>query len=245
MRTTGEHPDPAQGDQGRLAPVRAQLLPPLPASGAPRGATRHIDQPSRVSLCRPRKQSATKSIRATRAREIPMRRRVTSILAASALVSSALWLVPGFAQTGLDRSVLPIREPKPPVITELDARKVKPPARFEVNAPKGAPNVLVILLDDYGYGASSTFGGPIPMPTADRLAYPRFALHSVPHDSHVCADARGAAERTQLALRQHGHDRRDGDSHARLYRRAPAGYRAAGRDAQAERLQHRALRQDA
>jgi arylsulfatase A-like enzyme len=120
-----------------------------------------------------------------------MRRRVTSILAASALVSSALWLVPGFAQTGLDRSVLPIREPKPPVITELDARKVKPPARFEVNAPKGAPNVLVILLDDYGYGASSTFGGPIPMPTADRLAtqglrYTRF------HTTAMCAPTRAA-----------------------------------------------------
>jgi arylsulfatase A-like enzyme len=39
-----------------------------------------------------------------------------------------------------------------------------------VEAPKGAPNILVILTDDVGFGASSTFGGPIPTPTMDRLA---------------------------------------------------------------------------
>lgn len=37
-------------------------------------------------------------------------------------------------------------------------------------APQGAPNVVLILLDDVGFGAASTFGGPIPTPTADRLA---------------------------------------------------------------------------
>ena len=36
--------------------------------------------------------------------------------------------------------------------------------------PDGAPNVLIILLDDVGFGASSTFGGPCRTPTADRLA---------------------------------------------------------------------------
>ncbi|MHC2797442.1 arylsulfatase A-like enzyme [Mesorhizobium jarvisii] len=39
-----------------------------------------------------------------------------------------------------------------------------------VEAPKGAPNVLLILTDDVGFGASSTFGGPIPTPSFDRLA---------------------------------------------------------------------------
>ena len=37
-------------------------------------------------------------------------------------------------------------------------------------APKDAPNVLLILTDDTGFGAASTFGGPIPTPTLDRLA---------------------------------------------------------------------------
>jgi arylsulfatase len=36
--------------------------------------------------------------------------------------------------------------------------------------PKGAPNVLLIMTDDTGFGASSTFGGVIPTPTLDRLA---------------------------------------------------------------------------
>lgn len=39
-----------------------------------------------------------------------------------------------------------------------------------VTAPKGAPNILVIMTDDVGFGASSTFGGPVPTPTFDRLA---------------------------------------------------------------------------
>src|SRR5262245_7467917 len=39
-----------------------------------------------------------------------------------------------------------------------------------VQAPKGAPNVLIILLDDVGFGQTSTFGGPVPTPTLERLA---------------------------------------------------------------------------
>ena len=70
----------------------------------------------------------------------------------------------------LDRTVLPIAEPKPPTYTELDARKAKPPARFEVKAPKGAPNVVIVLIDDIGFGGPSTFGGPIRTPTMDQLA---------------------------------------------------------------------------
>jgi hypothetical protein len=52
----------------------------------------------------------------------------------------------------INRTVLPIPEPQPPTITELDARNAKPPSRFEVKAPKGAPNVVVVLLDDIGFG---------------------------------------------------------------------------------------------
>ena len=40
----------------------------------------------------------------------------------------------------------------------------------QLRPPKGAPNVLVILIDDVGYGASSAFGGPCRTPTAERLA---------------------------------------------------------------------------
>src|SRR5262245_48839036 len=49
----------------------------------------------------------------------------------------------------LDRTILPIPAPTRPTFTELDARKVTPPPRFEVKAPQGAPNILIVLLDDY------------------------------------------------------------------------------------------------
>jgi arylsulfatase len=70
----------------------------------------------------------------------------------------------------LDRTILPIKEPSYPAITELDARNAKAPARFEVKAPTDAPNVLVILIDDQGFGVSSAFGGPVQEPVLDKMA---------------------------------------------------------------------------
>jgi arylsulfatase len=95
------------------------------------------------------------------------------------------------AQQSLDRTVLPIPEPDYPPITELDARNAKAPPRFEVKAPEGAPNVLIVLIDDMGFGMSSAFGGPIHMPTVDRLAqeglrYNRF------HTTALCSPTRTA-----------------------------------------------------
>ena len=70
----------------------------------------------------------------------------------------------------LDRTVLPIKEPIYPAQTELDARNAKKPERFEVTAPKGAPNVLVVLIDDQGFGVSNAFGGPVQEPVLDKMA---------------------------------------------------------------------------
>ncbi|MFN6206172.1 MAG: sulfatase-like hydrolase/transferase, partial [Planctomycetota bacterium] len=73
-------------------------------------------------------------------------------------------------QSEQERTVLPIREPAETFYKELDARDTKPPARWQVQAPAGAPNVIVVLIDDIGFGHSSAFGGPCKMPTLDRLA---------------------------------------------------------------------------
>jgi arylsulfatase len=70
----------------------------------------------------------------------------------------------------LDRTVLPIADPKRPTYTELDVRQATPPPLVEVKAPAGAPNVLIVLIDDLGFGGTSTFGGPVPTPTFDRIA---------------------------------------------------------------------------
>ena len=96
------------------------------------------------------------------------------------------------AQAGaLDRTVLPIPEPTYPPITELDARKVTPPPRFEVKAPEGAPNVLIVLIDDMGFGMSSAFGGPIHMPTVDRLANDGLRYNQF-HTTALCSPTRTA-----------------------------------------------------
>ncbi|MFO7646207.1 MAG: arylsulfatase [Desulfosarcina sp.] len=54
--------------------------------------------------------------------------------------------------------------------TEIDVRNVTPPERFDVTAPEGAPNVLVVLVDDLGFAGTSTYGGPVSTPSFDRLA---------------------------------------------------------------------------
>jgi arylsulfatase A-like enzyme len=91
----------------------------------------------------------------------------------------------------IDRTVLPVAEPDPPVITELDVRKVKTPPRFEVKAPKGAPNVLIVLIDDMGFGHSSAFGGPIHMPTLERLAQGGLRYNQF-HTTALCSPTRSA-----------------------------------------------------
>jgi len=90
-----------------------------------------------------------------------------------------------------DRTVLPIPEPQYPHITVLDARNAAPPPRFEVKAPAGAPNVLIVLIDDFGFGQSSTFGGPINMPTVDRLAKNGLRYNQF-HTTSMCAPTRMA-----------------------------------------------------
>src|SRR5262245_14974785 len=61
----------------------------------------------------------------------------------------------------------------------------------EVQAPAGAPNVLLILTDDVGFGASSTFGGPIPTPTFDRLAANGLKYNQF-HTTALCSPTRAA-----------------------------------------------------
>jgi arylsulfatase len=90
-----------------------------------------------------------------------------------------------------DRTVLPIPEPVTPPITELDARKASPPPRFEVKAPAGAPNVLIVLIDDMGFGQSSAFGGPVRMPTVERLANAGLRYNEF-HTTALCSPTRAA-----------------------------------------------------
>jgi arylsulfatase len=93
----------------------------------------------------------------------------------------------------IERDVLPIPDRAYAGHVAYDAKA--PDATFPpiepLRPPAGAPNVLVVLIDDCGFGASSTFGGPITTPTADRLAaggltYNRF------HTTALCSPTRQA-----------------------------------------------------
>jgi arylsulfatase len=95
------------------------------------------------------------------------------------------------AQETLDRTMLPIAEPKPPTYDELDARDARAPARFEVKAPSGAPNVVIVLIDDIGFGGPSTFGGPIQTPTLDSLADAGLRFNNF-HTTALCSPTRNA-----------------------------------------------------
>src|SRR6202162_3885411 len=90
-----------------------------------------------------------------------------------------------------DRTVLPIPEPTYPFSKVLDARDTTPPPRFEVRAPAGAPNVLIVLIDDMGFGQSSAFGGPIHMPTLEKMAKGGLRYNKV-HTTALCSPTRAA-----------------------------------------------------
>ncbi len=91
----------------------------------------------------------------------------------------------------LDRTILPIQEPARPLSKEIDARKVAMPPRFEVNAPAGAPNVVIVLVDDLGFGVPTTFGGPVSMPTLDQLAQDGLRYNNF-HTTALCSPTRAA-----------------------------------------------------
>jgi len=91
------------------------------------------------------------------------------------------------------REVLPIPDKQHVGLTTFDAKD--PDTRYPpiepLRPPKGAPNIIIVLIDDVGFGASSAFGGPVHMPTAERLAanglkYNRF------HTTALCSPTRQA-----------------------------------------------------
>jgi arylsulfatase len=105
---------------------------------------------------------------------------------ASAFAAVLLFGLGAFAQEVL---------PAPPAPFQgqigLTVKDSKPDFPKQVHAPKGAPNVLLVILDDVGFGASSTFGGPCQTPTLDRLSksglrYTQF------HTTALCSPTRAA-----------------------------------------------------
>jgi arylsulfatase A-like enzyme len=99
----------------------------------------------------------------------------------------------GDTNSAQPRTILPIPDVAPVGLTTYDAKDPDtsfPPIE-SLLPPEGAPNVLIVLLDDVGFAASSVFGGPVNMPTAERLSenglrYNRF------HTTALCSPSRSA-----------------------------------------------------
>ena len=68
------------------------------------------------------------------------------------------------------REILPIPDIPQPYPLALYGKDVEPQPAPPLRPPEGAPNVVIILIDDMGFGATSAFGGPIHMPTLERVA---------------------------------------------------------------------------
>ena len=95
------------------------------------------------------------------------------------------------ATTTIDGNYLPPPPPRFGGEIGLDAKDSKPYWPPQIVPPKGAPNILLIMTDDAGYGVASTFGGVIPTPALDRVAsmglrYTQF------HSTALCSPTRAA-----------------------------------------------------
>ena len=101
--------------------------------------------------------------------------------------------VPGSpgATTTIDGKQLPPPDPKFGGVIEERASDSKPWWPPRVVPPKGAPNVLLIMTDDQGFGAPSTFGGVIPTPTMDRIARDGLRYTNF-HSTSLCSPTRAA-----------------------------------------------------
>jgi arylsulfatase A-like enzyme len=121
----------------------------------------------------------------------------------AAVAACVLTAIPAYAQqltgtpgspnatTTIDGRYLP--PPPQPFEGEinLDALQSKPGWPARVVPPKGAPNVLLIITDDVGFGAPSTFGGVIPTPTLDRIAADGLRYTNF-HTTSLCSPTRAA-----------------------------------------------------
>ncbi|MDT5247858.1 MAG: hypothetical protein QOJ28_492, partial [Mycobacterium sp.] len=129
-----------------------------------------------------KKKPAAKSAKATKPKKAP------------AAPKSPTKSVPASTpEPHLAREQLPIPDPKHVGLTTYDAKdpNTKYPPIKELRPPEGAPNVLIVLIDDVGFGASSAFGGPCNTPVAERLAAGGLKLNRF-HTTALCSPTRQA-----------------------------------------------------
>ncbi len=129
-------------------------------------------------------------------RSIALKGRSLTVFVLAGLMVAGLGTTVATAQeaqvkAGIDRTELPIKGPWYPPITTLDARDAKAPPFFEVRAPGDAPNVVVILIDDLGFGGTSATGSVLQTPHFDQLAS-QGLMYTQFHTTALCSPTRQA-----------------------------------------------------
>ena len=147
------------------------------------------------------------------------------------------------ATTTIDGKQLPPPPPKFGGKIERNAAQSKPWWPPRVEPPKGAPNILLIMTDDVGFAAPSTFGGVIPTPALDRIAQMGLRYTNF-HSTSLCSPTPGGADyRAQPPL---GGLRRGGGAGHRLSGLRQLHHPGQGhhrQDPQGQRLSHLLVRQ--
>jgi arylsulfatase A-like enzyme len=127
-------------------------------------------------------------------------RQILHLLETVAVAVGFTWLIgassSAFAQTAPPPpaggfQILPVPQPQFRGVIGRKASESKPDFPVAVKAPDGAPNVLLIMTDDTGFGASSAFGGPIPTPALERVAANGLRYNEF-HTTALCSPTRAA-----------------------------------------------------
>ena len=118
---------------------------------------------------------------------------VAALLTAIPAIAAADHRRAGLAQRHHDdrRQTTPAPDPKFGGVIKEDAPQSKPWWAPRIVPPKGAPNVLLIITDDSGFGVPSTFGGVIPTPAMDRVAKNGLRYNNI-HSTALCSPTRAA-----------------------------------------------------
>lgn len=119
-----------------------------------------------------------------------MKSRILCALLSSVALIGATAATPTLAQTG-GRVILP--HPEPAFTGTIGATAATSKGAFapRPKAPSGAPNVILVMTDDVGFGSVSTFGGPVPKPTLDKLAANGLRYNNF-HTTGMCSPSRAA-----------------------------------------------------
>src|SRR5262245_54663019 len=125
--------DSTQGAQGRLAPVRPELLPPLPPGRASCRAGRYVNQPRRIPMCRSRKEELMSTDQRTEQRTTKTKPKDRPLNRRSVLLGSSTLAAAAAAGLGLRSQI---------AVTPAQAQPAPAPGR--------RPNILVIFGDDIG-----------------------------------------------------------------------------------------------